>query len=382
MDKLGPPLRHLVGLFLLFAVASSAGCQSVPESGGKTRAFFAKVKLTPFQIRLLVNEFAERFALRVEGVADQILAGSRSREVSRHALLWKIHGISAFFGASSRQDPLTALGDMTILAIQMRGFFEDGAACGAFGPDQSLAVAVSREVERDIVQIRSLLSDDTAGLERGLQSLRDIAHRAPLTDLTFVRESIVQEYLTRILTEERGVFEVVGSIEETVAGLREMAVLQLAHFPKRMRWEAELVLLDLDRAPSLTPALESIGSVNAAMGRLVPAVEALPATLREERRIILEAVTKLRDESMVQVDHLRAATVDDLRQERRIALAEVDNQLQKFAGALDGMSRRRVEEARSGADALFGRALQAGMLSGLALATIILAATYLLRRRP
>jgi len=168
MDNLGPPLRRLVALFLLFAVAPSAGCQSVPESRGKTRAYFAKVKLTPFQIRLLVNEFAERFALRVEGVADQILAGSRSREVSRHALLWKIHGISAFFLASSRQDPLTALGDMTILAIQMRCFFEDGAASGAFGPDQPLAVTVSRELERDIVQIRSLLSDDTAGLERGL----------------------------------------------------------------------------------------------------------------------------------------------------------------------------------------------------------------------
>jgi hypothetical protein len=382
MDKLGPPLQRLVALFLVFAVAPCAGCQSVPESRGKTRAYFAKVKLTPSQIRLLTNEFAERIALRVEGVADRILAGSRSREVSRKALLWKIHGISAFFLASSRPDPLAALGDMTILAIQMRCFFEDGAASGAFGPDQPLAVEVSRELEREIVQIRSLLSDDKAGLERGLQGLRDAADRAPLTDLTFVRASIVQEYLTRFLTDERGVFEVVGSIEEAVAGLRELVVLQLGHFPKRMRWEAELLLLDLDRAPSLTPALESISSVNAAMGRLVPAVEALPATLREERRIIMEAVTKLRDGSMLQVDQMRAATLDDVRQERRIALAEVDTQLQKFAGALDGMSRRRVEEAKSGADALFGKALEAGMLSGLVLATVILAATFLLRRRP
>lgn len=382
MDKFGSLLRRLLAVALALAAGTSAGCQSVPGSRAKTRSVFENAKLTPFQIRLLVNEFTQRFALRVEGAADRILAGSPTREVSRHALLWKIHGISASFLASSHQDPLGAMAELTILTIQMRRFFEDGAASGAFGPDQSIAVTVSLELEREILQIRSLLSDDQAGLERGLRQLREIADRAPITDLTFVRAPIVQEFLSRILTDERGVFEVVGSIDETVAGLRELVVLQLAHVPKRMRWEAELLLLDLDRTPSLAPALESIGSVNAAIGRLVPPVEALLPTLREERRIVLEALTKLRDESMVQIGRLRAETVEDARQERRIAIAEVDSQLQKFAGALDKMTQRRVEEAMSGADALFGRALQAGMLSAVALAGIILATTFFLRRRP
>ena len=122
--------------------------------------------------------------------------------------------------------------------------------------------------------------------------------------------------------------------------------------------------------------------MNAAIGRLVPPVEELLPSLREERRIVLEALTKLRDESMVQIGRLRAETVEDARQERRIAITEVDTQLQKFAGALDKMTQRRVEEAMSGADALFGRALQAGMLSAVALTAIILATTFFLRRRP
>src|SRR4030095_11252826 len=251
MDKLGPLLRRLLAVALVLAAGASAGCQSVPESRAKTRSVFENAKLTPFQLRLLVNEFTHRFALRVEGAADQILAGSRSREVSRHALLWKIHGISACFLASSHQDPLGALGEFTILPLQMRRVFEGGAASGAFGPDHPLAVTVSVELEREILQIRSLLSDDQAGLERGLRQLREIADRAPLTDLTFVRAPIVQAFLSRILNDTRGVFEVVGSIDEAVAGLRELVVLQLTHVPKRMRWEAELLLVDLDRAPSL-----------------------------------------------------------------------------------------------------------------------------------
>jgi len=225
------------------------GCGTLSESKGITRTYYGDLKLTPIQVRALIDDYALRFALRVEGTADRILAGSSSREVSRHALLWKINGISACFMAASRSDPISALSDVTILTLQMRRFFEGGAGSHLFGVGQADAVAVAWELEREILEIRNLLSDDQAGLETGMRRMEDFVERAPLTDLTFVRSSPAREYLSAVLSQDRNLFGVVEDINQTVAELQGLFVLQAAHLPKRSRWEAELLLLDADHSP-------------------------------------------------------------------------------------------------------------------------------------
>ena len=179
-----------------------------------------------------------------------------------------------------------------------------------------------------------------------------------------------------LLPSEQGLFEAVGSMNEAVSGLQALAIVQLAHVPKRLRWRwSSCSSTSIARPPGRLSRMGTTRSTSdlrnptasravATMGDVVKLRDDTMSHVETLRTQTMGDVVKLRDETMSHVDDLRSVTVGEISQERRVVLEEIGNQRQTFVRELDGLTRHRVEEALAGANTLFGKVLLAGLIGG------------------
>jgi hypothetical protein len=68
------------------------------------------VSISTAELRIRVNDLADRLAGRLETMADQIATETTDRTIRRRALLLKVDAIPAVYTAAYRTDPASPIG--------------------------------------------------------------------------------------------------------------------------------------------------------------------------------------------------------------------------------------------------------------------------------
>jgi hypothetical protein len=299
-------------------------------------------------LRMLTYEMATSAAEQVSAAADQIAAHSDSPEIRRNALLWKINFIPACFQAAARRDALLALADEWVLYKQNLEFLESGAGKNCFGPSQEIAVAAARALDVRAQAVAKLLingSATEANVARGTGKVEDFARKYPITSLEFQRESILIHSKDLVPTESGDLAELAADVQQDVSVLQLTLNAQTAYMPRIARWQAELLLYDLDQAPAVASAT---GALKQLPDLIKDAVnKQVPALVASERANILASVRQERIETLDTVEKMRQATMESISKER-LALAALI--VDERGTVLKEVNAERVQTVREAHD--------------------------------
>ena len=262
-------------------------------------------------------------------------------------------------------EPVGALIDAWIFARQMDQFFSDGAGAGAFGPFQPEAVEVSRRLVEQMREIGgSIAVSPEARAEFEHRIIDPWLADHPLRDLTFVRESPIARFAEQ--SRARGdTFQSVGTMEDLAVSLSQQARIYLADLPRQVRGELDLMRSDLLPAEELASIQGDLHVSAAAADRLAATAEGISPLVLNERRAVLDEMSRQRalvmeaisverervvgamvrafaaerGELLRNLESQRLATLEWATAERREAIAEVRREL---AGSIDALRGERA----------------------------------------
>jgi hypothetical protein len=296
--------------------------------------------------RILAHSFSVRFDLAVEQAADHIAAGTAAPSVRLNALRWKIGATGASQRAASQVVPMIGLLDLWALSIQMQAYLGEGNGSSLFGPQQSRAVTLAQDLEREA---RTLVQDVTEPREfdDDRRFVDQYVRTYPIEGLEFARASLV-DFWAREKGSKIGLVGSLGTVPEAVADavdvLRmygdtapslalwrtELAVQQSGWAAKDEDMEAALKVLDkrfarLSALADSTPGLVN-DVVRDAGKRFDVSWTEMMGTMRSERVALSATVSAERQAAMEALDKERAAIDADAARVASQVIADAGKQ--------------------------------------------------------
>ncbi len=321
------------------------------------------VRVEPLRVRMY--EYSITFAAEVDLAATAIERRAADSTVRRNAVLWRVRAIPEMRKACFRLESVSALIDAWIFARQMDRLFSEGAGASAFGTFQPEAVAVSRRL---VDQLREIGGSIAASPEARAQFERRVIDpwlaEHPLRDLTFVRESPIARFAEQ--SRARGdTLQSVGTIEDLAVSLSQQARIYLAELPRQVRGEVDLMLSDMLPAATVASIQNDLHMSAAAADRIASTAETISPIALNERRVVLDEMSRQRvlvmaavsvereqavaaivrafaaerTELLGNVESQRLATLEWATAERREAIADVRREL---AGSIDALRGERA----------------------------------------
>ena len=316
-------------------------------------------------LRMRMHEYSITFAADVDLAATAIERRAADSTVRRNAILWRVRAIPEMRKACFRLAPVGALVDAWIFARQMNQLFSDGAGAGAFGAFQPEAVEVSRRLVRQMREIGgSIAVSPEAAAEFEHKFIDPWLTEHPLSDITFVRESPMGRFADQS-PAGGDMFESVGTIEELAVSLSQQARIYLADLPRQVRGEVDLMRFDMLSPESVASMQGDLHVSATAADRIASTAEGISALVPNERRIVLDELSRQRNlvmdavsvereravnaiirafaaersELLRSVELQRLATLEWATAERREAIADVRREL---AGSMEAVRGERA----------------------------------------
>ena len=323
-------------------------------------------------LRVRMTEYAITFAADVDLAATAIDLRATDSTVRRNALLWKTRAIPEMRKACFRLEPVMALIDAWIFARQMDQLLSDGAGAGALGTFQPEAVEVSRRLVTEVREIGgSIAVSPEARSEFEHRVIDPWIAEHPLRDITFVRESPIARFAEQSRAGGDR-FQSVATIEELAVSLSQQARIYMADLPRQVRGELDLMRSDMLPAESVASMQGDLHVTSAAADRIASTAETISPLVLNERRIVLdemsrqralvmEAITVEREQAVSaivrafaaerrevlgNVDSERLATLEWATNERRESIAEVRRELAQSVAALRAERAVVVDDVR------------------------------------
>lgn len=272
------------------------GCRSVPgyrtAENLVTGRAIGSGRVTQQELRQELVQYASRFEATVVGTATEISLASKDPLIQRRALRWKLGAVPVVNEAAFLPEPESAYVAVLTIATSMHAFLDTGVGAQTFGDQQPRAVAASSELL-------------TAARELGTSFLSEREHARVLAEVDRLvserpmRGDFVAEGIQALVsqTQASGVFDWVTAIplspfraltgvDEGAQGIREFNDTALrfsrivASMPTLLRWNLELLALDLGRQPSLESAIASMDAMARSAQTVSETAQLLPETLR------------------------------------------------------------------------------------------------------
>ena len=312
-----------------------------------------------------MHEYSITFAADVDLAATAIERQAADSTVRRNAILWRVRAIPEMRKACFRLAPVGALVDAWIFARQMNQFFRDGAGAGAFGAFQPEAVEISRRLVQQMREIGgSIAVSPEAAAEFEHKFIDPWLTEHPLRDITFVRESPMGRFADQSPTGGE-MLESVGTMEELAISLSQQARIYLAELPRQVRGEVDLMRFDMLSPESVASMQGDLHVSATAADRIASTAEGISALVPNERRIVLDELSRQRNlvmdavsvereravnaiirafaaersELLRSVELQRLATLEWATAERREAIADVRREL---AGSMEAVRGERA----------------------------------------
>jgi hypothetical protein len=375
-------VQILIGLI----AALTIGCQTVQFKSRlieKNKSEGTQYKKSAAELRIYLDELTGIFSGTIEQAADHVITASPANEIKRHALLWKINGIPAAYGALFQPDPAIAIIDTWAFSMQMVDYFERGPGKADFGLWLPIANEASLKLETRIREMvaSGMPNGDTDPLQQKIQTWV-LAH--PIERDFLYRDTVAPQLASIIGDQAMDAMQTVGTLAIGVEDLADRFTAQMNLLTKQARWQAELVVAETAGRTDMEGKLAMLAGVADSVNRLLPIAEqsatliarereAFFEDLRQERIDVLSNIERQRLETISFVIGERATIVDDLtserttildtlQSERESILQSIDAQrvatlteLESIGNRMGGMARRQTEQL---IDHVFIRMLQ------------------------
>lgn len=259
---------------------------------------------TEQDLRSDISAYALHFQATVTAAADDILQESTDPAVDRAALIWKIRLVPLTDEALFASDPQVGFLGLYALAVAQQEYLVNGAGRELFGPQQHFAVEAADDLVamgRTIAQ-RFLNDEQQARLN---DEVRMLSQKHPIRGV-FVPETVqaVVGAITEtgtldwIIHYPMAPFRAVEGVESGAAAIREFNVTAdrfsrvVASMPQRVRWNAELLSLEIERRESVASTVASFESMAESADRFSRTAQALPLELRTQLAALLAQVER------------------------------------------------------------------------------------------
>jgi len=299
---------------LLSAALGLAGCRSSPEpQPPPTR----EVSLLRGQIEFFVD--AE--SAQLEDLSARLGSAADTPGRRRVAQLWKMAVIPELRASLDRADDEAVLLHLWARNAQMRHYFAQGPGSVRFGEDAVLGVEVFAALSESLAALaeqelgperfpaaKELIERYGQGHPLEVDPMAAAEHDSELAGL--LRDSlgkpldVVMQPL-RAINPGKGLDETARAVKEFSFTV-ETARRDLKRLPEQIRWQTELLMLDLDDNASRQAAQASLSALSATAEELGRTAQGLPAEVEQR-------VTALLAELDARQGELRA-TLDSARQ--------------------------------------------------------------------
>lgn len=280
---------------LLVGLAWIAGCRT-PEarSGQIQKKAVRSLRFTEDQLRDVLFNFADRARAEIEAAAQLIDADAgNDRTMRKTTLLWRSRMIPLMRRALFHDDPRQSLIDVGALVYQHEDYLTEGEGAGLFGASQPIAVSTAygiRYTYEDLVF--QLIGEDDA-LEELRRELQKYAKLNPVRGRFSVNAPLPSAEPQSLLDEDiQGYlltpFKALGGLDSAADAVRELAssadeIGQVAReMPDVIRWNTQLVALELEDYETTTTARETMRSLSTSAAQLTELIDEYPERMRKE----------------------------------------------------------------------------------------------------
>ncbi len=292
-----------------------------------------------------MDDFFGAFVLTVTHAADSIINASSDYTIDNQALMWKINAIPVAQGSILSRDPFAAYVDIAVFSVQMKQYFESGKGKSLFGEHQEIAVASSNQLWDELVEIGKDIVGD-GDFTNGINLIEEFAKKDPIENSYFKRKSTLP-LMARIQKVEKVKLKTLAeSMASSVDELTNRMNVYTDLLPRQMRWQAEFLL---NNSLSQVQLEQKYDSLYVLLDRAIVLVESTPGVLdtqriavfndlRQERRIVLEAIKQE-----------RIAVMNLLQKERELVFQslneEVSFQREASMESLDQLSGQSIDSS-------------------------------------
>ncbi|MDY7009767.1 MAG: hypothetical protein SVV80_03330 [Planctomycetota bacterium] len=266
------------------------GCQPPPKPP-TPEAVLLNQAIDPIRLKADLQAFADRAFSSVVATASDIAAGTKDRKVRENTLIWKIRTHSACQGYLLEEDPRMGFVSAWTGAVQLRKYLTEGEGKDIFGNKQQLATATAGKIEAAAEALggRYFPPEAIKDARDDIERLADQhAESTPFVSEEIAVHKSQSEDLGRVLgipllpvTALEGVGGTPKAIDRftDVAGEFESTVQYL---PQRMRWETELLLLEMESLSVVDTALREFKEFTASIRAMNELADKLPGKIRTE----------------------------------------------------------------------------------------------------
>ena len=371
-----PSRRTAVGPICLAVLLLAGGCSILPFHKTQTAPNIAapgQAPLTVTQLQSEVLRFADDYASSVANAADRAAKSAGTREALVAALKWKLEQATAAYVSATGENPVWDALDIVVLAVVSGMVVDDAKAKEEFGAAVVPLIQTHRELEASAWTLASQIlgPEQREQLQGLIVEWREQNPRERSVGAIHFREFA----LATEKNQKGGALSKLGTSSvftllhiDPFAGLdpatvaieqsRELAARSVAYFeraPTLLRWQAELLALQLADQPDPQKLIADAGRVSRSMESVSKTAEGLPALVKEEREAaiaqLLAGVAAEREAVLRDLDS-REATIRGLLGETRQTLeagTAMSNSLDATVKSLDAFMHYVSPPPRPGA---------------------------------
>ncbi len=266
----------------IFVAASAfvlAACASGPATAEK------KAGVSSVDMALKVREICENYNRAIDVACQQVETQATDLARKRLAIQFRIYTLTYTRHAAVNPSPFAAFLDLWVMALQRQQYLEKdgGAVLGDLAPP---VVDANREMVEYIGRVAEQILP-AESRERVTSEVDAYAASHPITgsirewkEVGAARGDSVFVAVTRIVPTLgiKDTAESIADVSRSVDGVGEV----IQDIPRLARWNAQLLLYDLDENASLLSVRQSIQSISASVARFNDIAEKLPERVQAE----------------------------------------------------------------------------------------------------
>jgi hypothetical protein len=349
MTKCSNPIRILLASFF---VASSTGCALVDSLSPFSSA---PPPISAPELWAELDDYTSSITSEVRRASELVRDSTAERSTQRAALRWKIDLTTMFRRAMAQDDPLDALLDLWSLTVQVRQGLEATRPFVDLRTAHEETLAAVRLLETDVRAIANKVLND-ALLKAAIAQIEDYSRAHPLAK-GFGREVEVSESRTWTgysalefaLAIPLSPIRALEGIDTGAQAIADFATVAdrfstvVSTLPESLRWQAEMLVFDLDNTPSLLAVEKSATSLAASSQRIATVTESLPSEFDRAVQAAIDRVVDGESRLAPIVADARAAA-----SEANLALASLDRAVTGARELTTGLDRVTTEFASAG----------------------------------
>lgn len=276
-------------------------------------------KITIRQIDAWTNAFADRWASYIQDATTRLIDEKSTPEQRRAALALKSASISSVYDIAVRNDPLTQLLDMVVLAsLEQRVWVKEGLAEKIFGDRAPILTDAITSLYEDI-SVTSINAMNGEQYDLLTETIRDWREANPdIRAVEFVRFSEFAAARAADIRQQirsSGLFAPIDEatrVAEELKQLGQRGIWVGLRAPQLLSWQTEGLVDQILSRPEISQALLGDKSLAASADRISRAAAQLPADIKAEREALILALDE-REKRLGSVVHEVRGTVEESR---------------------------------------------------------------------